>query len=326
QDIGHNCTKTTHSFAVRRFSRTGIAAMTLLCCATLGLAQESSPTPRAVREATVMAERYTDQQRQIVREILQAAMRLLRDDVPLEKVKAFFGESWKISPLSGNAFAKEYRFEHPALRNTDMRLYVESDPEDFREDRSKVAQVPTYFEIHFTPLLDKLAVEELEGLLQLKGGSYQFGDGEVIPYNLFPADPLTPFAEPYRFQALEVPGSKFPVKVQLDYIRPGAQPPEQGGLTSTVLAEVRSKRDYPVLTQEERKTRAREMPVSLRQLSAVIDAAIPRVVPFGNLDGHVGRSHRLDLLKALAIDDFKADGPIDPRGILGVDAEPLALQ
>ncbi|MCP3024736.1 hypothetical protein [Cupriavidus basilensis] len=212
-----------------------------------------------------MAERYTDQQRQIVREILQAAMRLLRDDVPLEKVKAFFGESWKISPLSGNAFAKEYRFEHPALRNTDMRLYVESDPEDFREDRSKVAQVPTYFEIHFTPLLDKLAVEELEGLLQLKVGSYRFSDSHVVPYNRFLPDPLTPFAEPYRFQALEVPGSKFPVDVELDYIRPGAQPPEQGGLTSTVLAEIRIKRDYPVLTQEERKTRAREMPVSLRQ-------------------------------------------------------------
>ncbi|WP_458766282.1 hypothetical protein [Cupriavidus basilensis] len=212
-----------------------------------------------------MAERYTNQQRQIVREILQAAMRLLRDDVPLEKVKAFFGESWKISPLSGNAFAKEYRFEHPALRNTDMRLYVESDPEDFREDRSKVAQVPTYFEIHFTPLLDKLAVEELEGLLQLKVGSYRFSDSHVVPYNRFLPDPLTPFAEPYRFQALEVPGSKFPVDVELDYIRPGAQPPEQGGLTSTVLAEIRIKRDYPVLTQEERKTRAREMPVSLRQ-------------------------------------------------------------
>ncbi|MBB1631791.1 hypothetical protein [Cupriavidus sp. UME77] len=212
-----------------------------------------------------MAERYNDQQRQIVREILQAAMRMLREDVPLDQVKAVFGENWKTSPLSGNPFAKEYRFERPEFLEVDMRLYIEDDPDDFREDRSKVAQVPTYFQIHFTPTLDKLAREELETLLPLKVGSYRFPDGEVVPYNRFPADPLTPFADPYSYQALPVHDSKFPVNVELDYIRPGAQPPEQGGLTAPVLAEVRISRDYPILTREERKQRAREMPVSLRQ-------------------------------------------------------------
>jgi len=212
-----------------------------------------------------MAERYTDQQRQIVREILQAALRLLRDDVPLEKVKAVFGKSWKKGLFADSDVAMEYRFTHPMLPGVSMRLYVEDDPNDFREDRAKVVLVPTFFSIHFTPTLDKLAIEELERLLQLKVGSYQFSESHVVPYNRFLPDPLTPFAEPYRYQALEVPGSKFPVDVELDYIRPGAQPPEQGGLTSTVLAEIRIKRDYPVLTQEERKARAREMPVSLRQ-------------------------------------------------------------
>ncbi|MEM5429907.1 hypothetical protein [Cupriavidus oxalaticus] len=212
-----------------------------------------------------MAERYTDQQRQVVREILQAAMRLLRDDVPLEKVKAVFGKNWDISPLPGNPFAKEYNFSHLMLPRVSMVLYTGDDPDDFREDRTKAAVVPTFFSIHFTPLLDELAIEELERLLQLKVGSYQFSESHVVPYNRFLPDPLTPFAEPYRYQALEVPGSKFPVDVELDYIRPGARPPEQGGLTSTVLAEIRIKRDYPVLTQEERKARSREMPVSLRQ-------------------------------------------------------------
>ncbi|MFJ4292944.1 hypothetical protein ACIP1U_24685 [Cupriavidus sp. NPDC089707] len=212
-----------------------------------------------------MAERYTDQQRQIVREILQAAMRLLRDDVPLEKVKGGFGKNWDISPLPGNPFGKEYNFSHPMIPRVSMVLYTGADPDDFREDRAKAAKVPTFFSIHFTPLLDKLAVEELERLLQLKVGSYRFSESHVVPYNRFLPDPLTPFAEPYRYQALEVPGSKFSVDVELDYIRPGAQPPEQGGLTSTVLAEVRINRDYPVLTLEERKARAREMPVSLRQ-------------------------------------------------------------
>ncbi|MBB1631790.1 hypothetical protein A9975_13045 [Cupriavidus sp. UME77] len=221
--------------------------------------------PQAVREATVMAERYNDQQRQIVREILLSAMRVLRDDVPLEKVKSVFGENWAIFPLPGNSFAKEYRFEHHQFPNVAMRLYVGDDPDNFREDRSKVAQVPTYFQIHFTPTLDKLAREELETLLQLKVGSYRFPSGRVVPYNRFPADPLMPFGDPYRYQALAVPGSKFPVKVQFDYIRPGAQPPEQGGLTAPVLAEVRISRDYTILTREERKQRAREMPVSLRQ-------------------------------------------------------------
>ncbi|MGT2494901.1 hypothetical protein ACU4GD_42145 [Cupriavidus basilensis] len=51
-----------------------------------------------------------------------------------------------------------------------------------------------------------------------------------MPYNRFPADPLTPFADPYSYHALAVHGSKFPVNIELDYIRPGAQPPEQGGL------------------------------------------------------------------------------------------------
>ncbi|MDF3886796.1 hypothetical protein, partial [Cupriavidus basilensis] len=90
-----------------------------------------------------------------------------------------------------------------------------------------------------TPDLDKLAREELETMLQLKVGSYRFPSGRVVPYNRFPADPLTPFADPYSYHALAVHGSKFPVNIELDYIRPGAQPREQGGLTAPVLAEVR---------------------------------------------------------------------------------------
>ena len=211
-----------------------------------------------------MAEGYNDQQRKVVQEILQAAMRLLRDDIPLAQVQAVFGETWKIEPIPGTV-GNRYRFEHPQFPRVAMRLYTNGDPADFREDRSRVAEVPVHFSIHFTPNLDKLAREELETLLQLKVGSYRFPSGRVVPYNRFPADPLTPFADPYSYQALAVPGSKFPVNIELDYIRPGAQPPEQGGLTAPVLAEVRISRDYPILTREERKQRAREMPVSLRQ-------------------------------------------------------------
>lgn len=199
-----------------------------------------------------------DEQRATVRSILKEAMAILRDDKSYDPRDMPVGKlfsTWTQKSAKGAL----YRYANRALSSTTIELVTRTDPEDYSDDRSKVKIVPAKIKIHLSPMIADLPNTEIKDLLQLEDfwldskGNRRYGN-EIMPRH-----PSTPNAQDFRYRSKDVPGSKFPVDVELGYANP------LDGSLPQMLAIIEISRAYTILTPEERKQRRLEDRQAKRQ-------------------------------------------------------------
>ncbi|WP_241239220.1 hypothetical protein [Burkholderia stagnalis] len=199
-----------------------------------------------------------DEQRAMVRSMLKEAIAILRDDKPFDPEHSVFGRMYAAKPHLP-AEGKLYRYANNTLPNARIEVSTGDDPDDFNDDRSKVKIVPGGVTIRLDPLLAGLSDVEIKSLLQLEDywvdadGKREYGNEIKI------RTPDAPNEQTFRYRSKDIPGSKFPVNVNLAFANPLDRSFPQ------MLAEVRLSRAYRILTPEEREQRRREQQQAKRQ-------------------------------------------------------------
>ncbi|WP_075122850.1 hypothetical protein [Burkholderia paludis] len=189
-----------------------------------------------------------DEQRQMVRSILKAAMEILRDDKPFDPSDSIFG---RIVDTDRHYRSRGLRYLYASRvsPSTTVSFSTFDDPGDYTADRSKVKIVPTGFVMRLSPMLADLRNTEIKTLLQLDD-YWIDSDGNRVYGNEMPSrTPDTPNLQSFRYRSKDIPGSQFPVDVELFYANPlnGSSPPK--------LSEITIHRAYKILTPEEREQR-----------------------------------------------------------------------
>ncbi|WP_231937889.1 hypothetical protein [Burkholderia lata] len=199
-----------------------------------------------------------EEQRVVLRTIIKTAMAILRDDASYDPEYIVFGTNfttWTHPPAKGFL----YKYANRALRRTTIEFSTGDDPEDYSDNRDKVKIVPAGVRIIFDARVSGLSATEIKSFLQLEDywvdgeGSRRYGNEMMV------RDPKMPNLQSFRYRSKDIPGSKFPVNVNLFYVNPldGSSPP--------LLDEVRISRAYKILTPEERRQRRLEERQAKRQ-------------------------------------------------------------
>ncbi|AOJ64931.1 hypothetical protein WJ32_20485 [Burkholderia ubonensis] len=199
-----------------------------------------------------------EEQRAMVRSILKTAMAILRDDKSFDPGNTVLGRVYAAKPHLP-AEGKLYRYVNPVLPDTRIEFSTGDDPEDFSADRSKVKIVPAGVTIRLSPMLADLPETEIKDILQLEDywvdsdGKREYGNEMMV------RAPDMPNLQSFRYRSKDIPGSKFPVNVELFYANPldGSFPP--------MLTEIEISRAYKILTPAERKQRRLEERQEKRQ-------------------------------------------------------------
>ncbi|WP_330848661.1 hypothetical protein [Burkholderia stagnalis] len=201
---------------------------------------------------------HADEQRAMVRSILKEAMAILRDDKPFDPAHIAFGriiDKESHYRLEG----QRYLYASDVSPSSTVIFTTFDDPEDYSADRSKAKIVPGSVTIRLDPMIAGLPDAEIKALLQLEDfwidpdGNREYGN------EIMTRTPYAPNEQSFRYRSKNVPGSKFPVNVDLAYANP------LDGSFPQMLAEVMIKRAYTILTPEERKQRRLEERQAKRQ-------------------------------------------------------------
>ncbi|WP_256991495.1 hypothetical protein [Burkholderia sp. AU6039] len=199
-----------------------------------------------------------EEQRVALRAILKTAMSILRDDAPYDPKNIIFGTNyttWTHPPAKGFL----YKYKNRALRGTKIEFSTGDDPEDYSEDRDKVKIVPAGVRIVVDARVANLPDTEIKSLLQLEDywvnsrGNHRYGN------EIRTRTPDAPNLQSFRYRSKDIPGSKFPIDVDLGYINP------MDGSFPQRLWIVEIRRTYKILTPEERRQRRLEERQAKRQ-------------------------------------------------------------
>ncbi|KVM45674.1 hypothetical protein WJ58_31155 [Burkholderia ubonensis] len=201
---------------------------------------------------------HADEQRAMVRSILKEAMAILRDDKAFDPSHIAFGriiDTESHYRLEG----QRYLYASQISPASTVIFTTFDDPEDYSADRSKVKIVPGSVTIRLDPMIAGLPDAEIKALLQLEDfwvdpdGNREYGN------EIMTRTPYAPNEQSFHYRSKNVPGSKFPVNVNLAYANP------LDGSFPQMLAEVTIKRAYTILTPEERRERRLEERQAKRQ-------------------------------------------------------------
>ncbi|CAI8696652.1 hypothetical protein BTK96_001833 [Burkholderia pyrrocinia] len=199
-----------------------------------------------------------DEQRAMVRSILKTAMAILRDDKPFDPEGTVFGRVYAAKPHPP-AEGRLYRYANPVLPKARIEFSTGDDPEDYSADRSKVMIVPAGVRILLDPMIAGLPDTEIKSLLQLEDYWVDHQGEKNYGNEMMGRTPDSPNAQTFRYRAKDIPGSKFPVDVELFYANP------LDGSFPQMLGEITISRDYKILTPEEREQRRLEQQQVKRQ-------------------------------------------------------------
>ncbi|WP_175854120.1 hypothetical protein [Burkholderia anthina] len=194
---------------------------------------------------------HADEHRVMVRSILKEAMAILRDDKPFDPLRIIFGRIIDTEPhyrLEG----RRYLYASQVSPSSTVIFTTFDDPDDYSADRSKVKIVPGSVTIRLDPMIPGLPDAEIKTLLQLEDfwvdpdGNHEYGN------EIMTRTPYAPNEQSFRYRSKNIPGSKFPVNVNIAYANPLDESFPQ------MLSEVSIKRAYAILTPEEREQRRLE--------------------------------------------------------------------
>jgi len=242
-----------------------------------------------------------EEQRVVLRTILKTAMAILRDDAPYDPKHIVFGTNyttWTHHPAKGFL----YKYANRALRGTEIEFSTGDDPDDYSDNRDKVKIVPAGVRIIIDARVASLSDTDIKSLLQLDNywidshGKRQYGN------EMRGRTPDAPNLQSFRYRSKDIPGSKFPIDVDLGYINPvdGSSPQQ--------LWIVEISRAYKILTPEERKQRRLEEQQAKRQKYGEMNLCTGMLCPeTGIWQGYskTSESHRLLVRKGQKFPDVR---------------------
>jgi len=199
-----------------------------------------------------MSSQFSDEQMKQLCQLLVHVMGILRDDLPFVSTEPIFGSRIFKDVKSEQSWGR-YIYTIPELADAQFSIETTSDPLNYSEDRSKVPIVPVSFSLTFGSSKGGIERHALEKLLSLEDfwvdstGQKQQGNSIL---SLPPAIRL----HTYRYRARALPGSRFPVDVDIFYIDPRSSDP--GG--AQTLDGFNMARSYRYLTPEMRKQKRDE--------------------------------------------------------------------
>jgi hypothetical protein len=236
--------------------------LTVLISSTQVHAHETTRERLKESESAAMDNLRTNEQRNAILHVLQEAMLILRDKRPFNTENHEFGKlSWIEDQYRqpGNI----YHYTNTQIPEGTITLSTIDDPFDYSEDRSKVAIVPSNFEMYFYVAVRGITPTILKEQLDL-ADYWIDGDGEKHHYNdMGPGILPMPGLHSYRYRANARSDDQFPVDVELFY-GDGPENAPSGTMPSLGIVDIR--RAYPYLTPQMRKQKREEATTRARGL------------------------------------------------------------
>ncbi|MBN3853295.1 hypothetical protein G3N59_07900 [Paraburkholderia sp. Ac-20340] len=187
--------------------------------------------------------------------VLRNAMLLVRDNAPLNLESSDFGSIQSVEKSPFSEFGSAYTFRNKLTPESDIKIITMDDPLNYSDDRSRVAIVPSSFELNFYVVVRDITPSMLKEQLDL-ADYWIDADGEIHNYNdMGPGISPMPKLHLYLYRANMRTTSQFPVDVELSY---GDGTSEESSGTKPSLWTVNIRRAYPYLTPAMRKQKREE--------------------------------------------------------------------
>jgi hypothetical protein len=194
------------------------------------------------------------EQRSAIMNVLQEAMLILRDKKPFNTENSAFGKL-SLTEAQYKQPGHIYHYTNTQIPEGTVTLSTFDDPLDYSDDRSKVAIVPSNFELNFYVTVHGITPLMLKEQLDL-ADYWIDGDGEKHQYNdMGPGTLPMPGLHRYRYRANARSDSQFPVDVELSYGEGSPNAPS-GTLPSLGIVDIR--RAYPYVTPQMRRQKREE--------------------------------------------------------------------
>lgn len=202
-----------------------------------------------------MVDRKKHDQIEVVLDMLDQGMAVLRGDKRINPSEPVFGEIHSATHIPSDP-GIDYVYRPTGLPGVDVAFVTTSDPLDYSEDRANVTLVPSTFEMEFTSSRVRVDIDPAILKQRLDLADYWVdADGNRRSGNDLGAGlPQYPLLHTYRYRANDGIDGRFPVDVELTY---GDADPADPTDTRVLLAVV-MRRNYPYLTPEMRKQKREE--------------------------------------------------------------------
>jgi hypothetical protein len=211
------------------------------------LAEQNIKKPSGQSEGNQLDRSLTGAQRQIMLQMLDKVMGVLRDDQPFIFDKIGLGTVRRIDSWTEDS-GKTYSYNADSLPDANILFSTKSDPENDDDDRRTVTAVPESFYFEFFSSHRGLDRQTLEQHLALESYWIDAVGEKHIGNSLMPLPPALR-QRVYRYRAKEQATSRFPVDVELFYF----EPKDGDENREPRLDAIRITRSYPYLTPEMRK-------------------------------------------------------------------------
>ncbi len=216
------------------------------------LAEQNIRKPSGQSEGNQVNRSLTGEQRQVMLQMLDKIMAVLRDDQPFIFDKVGLGKVGRIDSWEDDS-GKTYSYNADSLPDANILFLTKSDPENYDDDRRTVTAVPESFYFEFFSSHSGLDRQTLEKHLALETYWIDAVGEKHNGNSLMPLPPAL-WQRVYRYRAKEQATSHFPVDVEFFYF----EPKDGDGNREPRLDAIRITRSYPYLTPEMRKKRREE--------------------------------------------------------------------
>lgn len=186
--------------------------------------------------------------------MLDEAMLIIRDGKQISINNMIFGDFRKIEKYSSSNYGEEYSFDNNKISEADILINTVDDPQNYSDDRGRVALVPSSFTLRFYHPIAGITPAMIEKRLDLADYWVDPG-GQRRPNHIDIRVPPNLSEHSYRYRANARADSRFPVDVEVFYVDPSPDAP-QG--EPPKLEQIDIRRAYSYLTPEMRKQKREE--------------------------------------------------------------------
>jgi hypothetical protein len=194
-----------------------------------------------------MVRNLTDVQKEELLAILSVAMRIFRDDRPLNPDASRFGDLQEVESRP-DEYWKLYTYQPISIPIATIQIETIPDPLNFADGRASVPAVPHSLNLYFFSMVNGIDRRELENLLSLENFWIDASGGRHDG-NSLPSFPPLLRQHVYRYRAKEQVTSRFPVDVEFFYF----EPKDGDENRKPRLDAIKITRSYSYVTPEMRK-------------------------------------------------------------------------
>ncbi|NIE66431.1 hypothetical protein F3J17_21395 [Burkholderia sp. Ax-1719] len=202
-----------------------------------------------------MDRQLTRQEKATLFDVLEVAMRVLRDGKSSFEENSRFGKQIRRNNWYGSQTREDLVFKNDNIPRAEILVTTQDDPLDYTDDRNAVPIIPSEFEAHFASPVTGVSIDEIKNALNVEDfWADESGHKYVYPPGGLQISPRgTVFS--YRYSAKQTSEMRFEVTASITYLAPDKTDASDG---VRWLNNITLTRDYPYLTPEMRKQKREE--------------------------------------------------------------------